>query len=255
MIIRLIMWRYLILFSAVFFMSGCLVEEQCYSSEDCSGECIKGECVSGAGDVPETRDTIECPQGMVNIENRYCMDRYEASRSDADSVSYGLKDSIGLSRKNVLPWFSPSLTYEEASAACSQAGKRLCTDAEWEWACQNGSSDNVYPYGDVYEADICNGIDAFCPGEPYPHCFEDYRYQYVFKPVATGDFSECACREGVYDLSGNVWEWVTGTRGEENHLRGGAYNCGNSEELHKCSYKAGDWASAKGFRCCHDGLE
>jgi len=34
------------------------------------------------------------------------------------------------------------------------------------------------------------------------------------------------------------------------HFRGGAFNCGDSETLHRCDYDA-DWGlTARGFRCC-----
>src|SRR6184192_1404502 len=43
----------------------------------------------------------------------------------------------------------------EASAACVEAGKRLCTNIEWTRACR-GADDNVYPYGDTREPGVCN---------------------------------------------------------------------------------------------------
>ena len=67
----------------------------------------------------------------------------------------------------------------------------------------------------------------------------------------TGNSPNCASDYGVYDLNGNVWEVVDHGDNKE-HFRGGAYNCYNSEQLHRCDYDA-DWGpSAKGFRCCKD---
>ncbi|MCU0694734.1 MAG: hypothetical protein MUF54_25430 [Polyangiaceae bacterium] len=52
-------------------------------------------------------------------------------------------------------------------------------------------------------------------------------------------------------MSGNVWELADTQDGVE-HFRGGAYNCADSEALHRCDHD-GTWGpSAKGFRCCKD---
>jgi hypothetical protein len=196
----------------------------------------------------------DCPQGMVNIESLFCMDIYEASRPDATAQSAGTDNSYAVSREGVMPWSHVSLA--EAGAACAAAGKRLCTPAEWEQACR-GPEDWQYSYGTDYDTEICNGIDTFCncgPGSacenadpcPYPHCYWDCGAP--FHPTPTGAFPDCYSAYGVYDITGNLWDTVQGGMG-----RGGAYNCGNSEALHTCSYEA-DWASDNnsnfGFRCC-----
>jgi formylglycine-generating enzyme required for sulfatase activity len=55
----------------------------------------------------------------------------------------------------------------------------------------------------------------------------------------------------VYDINGNVWELADTNDGLE-HFRGGAYNCSDSEALHRCDHD-GTWGpSARGFRCCKD---
>ena len=51
--------------------------------------------------------------------------------------------------------------------------------------------------------------------------------------------------------NGNVWELVDdGTA--NGHFRGGAYNCIDSELLHRCDFDITSGVSAKGFRCCAD---
>jgi len=67
----------------------------------------------------------------------------------------------------------------------------------------------------------------------------------------TGSFPRCANKHGVYDLNGNVWEVVESADGTV-QLRGGAYDCADSELLHRCDYVP-DWIpAAQGFRCCRD---
>ena len=68
--------------------------------------------------------------------------------------------------------------------------------------------------------------------------------------MPTGSFPGCTNEYGAYDLNGNVWELVdNGTVSGE--FRAGAYNCIDSERLHKCDFAATS-ISAKGFRCCRD---
>jgi len=68
----------------------------------------------------------------------------------------------------------------------------------------------------------------------------------AFKVQPTGSFPDCTNEYGVYDINGNVWELDSSSDG---HYRGGAYNCSDSEYLHRCTFFSKN-ISAKGFRCC-----
>jgi formylglycine-generating enzyme required for sulfatase activity len=201
---------------------------------------------------------VSCPDEMVEFSD-YCMDRYEASRPDATASTVGSVTSQATSRVGVLPWFP--ITISTARAACSAAGKRLCSSGEWYLACSGGSGKS-YTYGNSYNPLTCNGIDTFCRCDsffcatadpcPYAHCFSTCGAAYGVRP--TGSFSDCTDGSGIYDINGNVWEIVDSSDGNE-HYRGGAYNCSNSELLHQCTYDATWNPSAKGFRCCMDKAE
>jgi formylglycine-generating enzyme required for sulfatase activity len=232
----------------------------CDDADPCNGvdACQAGQCVSG------TSVLCGCPSDMVEVDQQFCLDRYEASRPDATSTSMGVDLGVALSREGVIPWFP--VDYAQALAACSAAGKRLCTEAEVTFACQ-GTAGTVYQYGDTYSATLCNGIDAFCSCAspncagleacPYPHCYSQspeggygQGCGAAFHVVPTGSFSGCVNEWGAYDVNGNVWELVD--RGDgSSWYKGGAYNCGDSEVLHRCDglYQS---ISAKGFRCCRE---
>ena len=100
------------------------------------------------------------------------------------------------------------ITWCYAAAYCAWAGKRLCgrigggavdssavNESEWSYACANGSSATVYPYGDSYEADSCNtaGTDWAEPA------------------VDVGSKSKChgksAPFDRLFDMSGNASEY------------------------------------------------
>lgn len=255
-------------------LGGCQVDSVCYSEDDCpsgeicdrsTGRCLAGECVVDADCpadficldrrcIPSGDEPLDCPAGMVSIEEAYCIDIYEASRPDATAGSAGSDDSYATSRMGVRPW--EVRNNQEAQAACEAAGKDLCTEMEWQSACR-GPERHVYAYGDRYEAATCNGIDTFCFCDslacrlrrpcPFPGCFEICSSAYRLLP--TGMLPGCTNAYGVFDMNGNLWEHVKG--GDETRIRGGAFNCRDSQTLHRCDYIPTLWTpTARGFRCC-----
>ena len=196
----------------------------------------------------------KCPVGMVLVGGALCMDLYEASRPDATKTSEGKSATKAENVKGVLPW--QGLNLSTARAACKAAGKRLCKLAEWIVACQ-GPAKTVYGYGNKYHPTTCNGIDKYCYCSsgtcatvtpcPYAHCIDTCWADFKVDP--TGASPDCKSVYGIFDINGNVWELADSTDGKE-HFRGGAYNCSNSESLHRCDHD-GTWGpTARGFRCC-----
>ena len=120
----------------------------------------------------------------------------------------------------------------------SEIGKRLCTSAEWQAACQ-GAAANFYPYGNSYSPTACNGVNT----EPFD------------RAVPTGSFATCRSAGGVFDLSGNLAEWVTELSSPDGLLRGGAYS--DSQLQLRCTSRATPASVSSdlptyGFRCCAD---
>ena len=154
----------------------------------------------------------------------------------------------------------------DAYAFCLGVGKRLCgkigggmngyqdyADAmlsQWYAACtSNGEYD--YPYGNAYSALACNGSDYWASKSS------------ARATTAVGSFPACqssvAGYAGVYDLSGNVYEWEDScdstTIGETAgcRLRGGSFDEGSDGFL-SCRGGVGGarFGSDRdiGFRCC-----
>ena len=194
--------------------------------------------------IDEDLGCLNCTDDMVTVNLQFCIDIYEASRPDATAESDGEDNSKAASKALVMPWMN--ISQPDAQTACVNAGKRLCNPSEWFAACR-GPNETTYCYGDDYEPATCNGIDAFCEVPEYGCGIVEY----PFRMELTGGFEDCTNAFGVYDITGNAWEWDSDVKG---HGRGGAYNCSDSKKLHRCDWlktDSGPSATANiGFRCC-----
>ncbi len=171
------------------------------------------------GSVPgdEGRQADEPAFVSVNT-HAYCIDRYEYPN-----------------KKGAMP--KTSVSFDEADKLCAAAGKRLCSEEEWERACK-GLSMLKYPYDNVFDPTICNAESN--SGEEK-------------KVAASGQFPKCRSTYGVYDMSGNVAEWVFMKDGQKG-VKGGYVN--KPDWAVRCASRRVELGSKKspfyGFRCCMD---
>lgn len=206
-----------------------------------------------------------CPNGMIPVST-FCVDRYEASLVD---------DATGAP---VSPYFNPGsavvravsiasavpqgyISGAQAGAACTRAGKRLCTDAEWLRACQ-GSTGRTYPYGNTRMDGVCNDARAVHPAVEYFMSSDDSVFSMLGHPclnqldeglALAGEHPGCTTEEGAFDMMGNLHEWTADPSGT---FRGGFYvdtvrngnGCLYRTTAHNTAYS--DYST--GFRCCAD---
>lgn len=133
------------------------------------------------------------------------------------------------------------VTWEQALAYCQWANKRLPSEAEWEAAGRGpGTTPQLYPWGNDVTAE---GQALRLPDQ------DTY-------PVGTQSFNQSPF--GVFDMVGNVWEWVGEpyTSGQEGYkyLRGGRYGLPINDLAYRLAVAPGDtrYIGFAGFRCAAD---
>jgi formylglycine-generating enzyme len=128
----------------------------------------------------------------------------------------------------------------DARAFCEWSGKRLCgrigggetpfdsyadaNESQWYAACSGGGT-RIFPYGNNYDGDACNGSDR---GDG-----------------ALLEAGTVTCEGGVpglFDMSGNAWEWE--------------HACdGTTGQADNCRLRSGEWTNPSGFlRCDYGGF-
>lgn len=125
----------------------------------------------------------ERPVHEVCVDDFY-LDKYEVTQKKwTQSMKYHRPSFAGPE----LPVDHAS--FELAKSYCSHLGRRLPTEAEWEYAARAGSK-ALYPWGELIDSDYM--------------WYQDNSFR---KPHPPGQKKPNAW--GLYDMIGNVWEWTS----------------------------------------------
>ncbi len=223
--------------------------------------------------------SISCSADMVEVSGYYCPDPEEICEEYISEQ----RDRCERFRQNVRCIGKPKamhfcidrfefpneagkrptvdVTWEDARNQCANLGKRLCDPEEWTLACE-GPVRKPYPFGFIRDATACNFDKPYIMPDnsafdnPMTRAAEVAR---VNQSEPSGARTRCVSDYGVYDLTGNVDEWVFNEHGShqgpefQSGLKGGYWG----PVRNRCRPMTTDhnqWHHGYqiGFRCCSD---
>ncbi len=230
-----------------------------------AGMCVNTVMPTPNAGIAEPAGLDGCPSGMTRVAT-FCIDRWEAFleevRADGSFAPWspfhnpGTRQMRARSAEGAIP--QGYINGQQAGAACTRAGKRLCTDTEWLRACR-GPQMLTYPYGNARMTGVCNdhramhpAVELF-PNDPNPFArIGDACINQLHDTVdRAGARAGCVTAEGVLDMMGNLHEWTADPAGT---FRGGYYVDtvinGNGCLYATTAHDTGHWDYSTGFRCC-----
>lgn len=203
-------------------------------------------CPAGLANTCDGLIQDEAPQTTITFERPFWIDIHEHQEPGTN-----------------LP--QANLTWHEAQTVCQASGKRLPTEAEWEYAAR-GPDGLLFPWGNDYDPARLNVCDSHC-GENWR--IADHNDGYPERAPVDA-FPNGASWVGALNMAGNLWEWTSSiyrdyhydpNDGRENlsslnsprTLRGGSWNwIGTDARTIARDDPVRERSPWYGFRCARD---
>jgi formylglycine-generating enzyme required for sulfatase activity len=215
-----------------------------------------GPVSTAASGPPDTNGMVEIPPGTYKVGSAsadeyhsawldvllkgYWIDQYQVTAAQYQNflAATGAEspDFLGKGDQPVR-----GVSWDQAAAYCGWANKRLPSEAEWEAAGRGpGRNPQLYPWGND---PIAGGNASKLPDQD---------------TYTVGAFPFNVSPSGVYDMVGNIWEWVgepyAAVPDGSKILRGGRFGLPVLDLAYRLIVKSGDTRYLKfaGFRCVAD---
>jgi len=223
-----------------------------------------GPFIMGSDTSVYRSDPDEYPAHIVDLEAFY-IGKFEVTNAQYEEFvkSTGRQQSRFADDGSFNGPIQPvvGITWFDAGDFCEWAGSRLPTEAEWEKAAR-GTDGRMFPWGGSYDE-----------GTPVDFAIDkaNYDQQYLYRTTDVDSYPDGTSPYGVYDMAGNVWEWISTVyrpypydamdgREDPNDTnswrvnRGGKWN--SSGYVLRAAYRGADPPKTShdglGFRCARD---
>lgn len=204
-------------------------------------EWVQHLCLAPKKDARDTH-CFQYLEGLTGAEGptteiRVCMDQFEAPNA-----------------RGAKPFVMKS--FEDAARWCKARGKRTCSEQEWELACEGGEH-RPWVYGWKVDRKLCNSDKSWIAFDvkKLQAGGEEARDELdrLWQGAKSGAYLTCASTFGVFDMMGNVEEWVSSRKGRRypGALMGGFWakpwtGCRGTNDAHEPTFTFYE----TGFRCC-----